>query len=78
MEKYKHMAFSAGAERPIDPDETGSFPVAMLFTLAGEEVIEMKETRWPHLKFRTNGDAADFAVRQCRAAIDALFSRMKK
>jgi hypothetical protein len=78
MEKYKHMAFSAGAERPLDPDDSGSYPIAMLFTLAGQEVIDMKETRWPHLKFRTSGDAADFAVRQCRAVIDALFSQKTK
>jgi hypothetical protein len=76
MEKYKHMGFSAGAERHFDPDASGSYPIAMLFRLAGDEVIEMTETRWTHLKFATSADAADFAARQCRNAIDVLFSRI--
>ena len=75
MERYKHMGFSAGAERHFDPNASGSYPIAMLFRLAGDVVIEMKETRWVHLNFATSADAADFAARQCRKAIDALFSR---
>jgi hypothetical protein len=75
MEKYKHMGFSAGAERHGDQNATGSYPVAMLFRLAGNEVIHMLETRWQHLKFHTNADASDFAARQCRQAIDTLHAR---
>ncbi len=70
MEKYKHMAYSVSAERHFGPDATGSFPMAMLFALAGDAVVDMDEQRWPDLVFPTNGDAADFADLQCRKAID--------
>lgn len=71
VERYKHMGFSAGAERHKDASYAGSYPIAMLFWLAGDEVVRMSERIWPHLSFATDADAADYAERQCRLAIDA-------
>lgn len=70
--RYRHMAFSAVAERHAAPDDSQPFPIAMLFLLAGNQVIRMNETRWPTLQFATNADAADFAATQCRVSIDAF------
>lgn len=74
MDKYRHMAYLAGSERHLGPGVTGSFPKAMLFASAGNEVNRMDEPRWPALLFATSADPADFAARQCRSAIDWLYN----
>lgn len=74
MEHYQHMAFSAGAERHTGTSYPHSYPIAMLFWFAGDEVIRMEERQWPHLEFATNADAADYAAERCRVSIDTLKS----
>ena len=70
MEKYRHMAFSASAAPHDGTSADGSYPIAMLFRLAGDEVVEMREFMWKHLNFRTDADATDYAAKKCREAID--------
>ena len=70
MDKYKHMAYTAGAEEWVGDNALCSHAKAMLFQLAGDEVVHMEELRWG-LVFATDADAAAYAAKQCRPGIDA-------